>query len=106
MQNITGPDEVCLILHLLYNTTIQVGLGKLRSEPFQSNIGTPQGDGISPILFVCYLEAAMQECRSTCSSWMPSMETRVKGYNKNVLLKYNRKVLIYHAIAVLQRNAH
>ena len=62
MQNITDPDEVYLIHHLLYNTTIQVGLGKLISEPFESKIGTPQGDGLSPILFVCYLEAAMQEC--------------------------------------------
>ena len=27
-------------------------------------MGTSQGDGLSPVLFVCYLEAALKDCRS------------------------------------------
>ena len=34
---------------------------------FDSTIGIPQGDGLSPVLFVCYLEAALQDCRSQLS---------------------------------------
>ena len=34
------------------------------AAPFTSNIGSPQGDGLSPILFAIYLEAAIQSLRS------------------------------------------
>ena len=34
-------------------------------KPFETRIGTPQGDRLSPILFVIYLENAMREIRST-----------------------------------------
>ena len=34
-------------------------------KPFETRIGTPQGDVLSPILFVIYLENAMREIRST-----------------------------------------
>jgi len=64
MRNVTGPDEVCIIHHLLYQTSISVKIGKILSSPFESTIGTPQGDGLSPVLFVCYLEAALRDCRS------------------------------------------
>ena len=63
MSSVTGPDEVCLIHHLLYNTTISVRINSALADPFHSTVGTPQGDGLSPVLFICYLEAALQECR-------------------------------------------
>ena len=31
--------------------------------PFLSNIGTPQGVSLSPVLFILYLEAALKEVR-------------------------------------------
>ena len=31
--------------------------------PFLSSIGTPQGDRLSPVLFIVYLEAALKEVR-------------------------------------------
>ena len=60
MSEITGPDEACLIHHLLYGTTLSVKVGATSAEAFV----TPQGDGLSPVLFVCYLEAALRETRS------------------------------------------
>ena len=64
MSEITGPDKVCLIHHLLYGTTLSVKVGATSAEAFVSTLGTPQGDGLSPVLFVCYLEAALRETRS------------------------------------------
>ena len=42
---------------LLLLITVKIGSGT--SQPFRSTIGTPQGDGLSPVLFICYLEAAL-----------------------------------------------
>ncbi|GFR98822.1 hypothetical protein ElyMa_002778500 [Elysia marginata] len=33
--------------------------------PFMSNVGTPQGDSLSPVLFTIYLENALREIRTT-----------------------------------------
>ncbi|XP_065198345.1 uncharacterized protein LOC135829890 [Sycon ciliatum] len=64
MSEITGPDEACLIHHLLYGTTLSEKVGATSAEAFVSTLGTPQGDGLSPVLFFCYLEAALRETRS------------------------------------------
>ena len=38
--------------------------GKSIQTPFETNIGIPQGDGLSPILFTIYLEAALRTFKS------------------------------------------
>ena len=65
MSDITGPDEVCLIHHQLYNTSISVRIGSSLTLPFYSSISTPQGDGLSPVLFISYLDVSLREYR-TC----------------------------------------
>ena len=57
-------DELRLIQFLLSDTSISIKInGASRDMPFLSNIGTPQGDGLSPVLFIVYLEAALKEVR-------------------------------------------
>lgn len=56
-------DELRICQSLLADTCLKVKLGKALSDPFQSTIGTPQGDGLSPILFAVYLEYALREVR-------------------------------------------
>jgi len=55
-----------------YKTTIDIlgidmskaiRVGDSISEPFSTTIGTPQGDSLSPVLFVIYLEAALRDLR-------------------------------------------
>ena len=48
---------------LLQKTTNQVRLNDELGPLYESNIGTPQGDSISPILFIIYLEAVMHDMR-------------------------------------------
>ncbi|XP_065195415.1 uncharacterized protein LOC135826742 [Sycon ciliatum] len=67
MSSFLGRDEVHMIQHLLYGTTISVRMCSSTSKAFHTTIGTPQGDSLSPVLFVCYLEAALQECRPRLS---------------------------------------
>ena len=63
LDGISGltDDDRRLIRVLLANTSLQVEFNGVLTEPFASNIGSPQGDGLSPILFAIYLEAAIRE---------------------------------------------
>ena len=56
-------DEVRLIRYLLADTYLSVRIGCELSESFQSANGTPQGDSLSPVLFIIYLEAALRSVR-------------------------------------------
>ena len=49
---------------LLADTNLKVKLGEAVSKPFETTIGTPQGDGLSPILFAIYLESALRQVRA------------------------------------------
>ena len=56
LKEIVKEDELKLIQFLLSNTQINTRTNKADIEaPFTSNIGTPQGDGLSPVLFTVYL---------------------------------------------------
>ena len=64
LKNIVDEDELRIIRFLLSNTNINIKInGASKQMPFKSNIGVPQGDGLSPVLFTVYLEAALREVR-------------------------------------------
>ena len=66
LEKIIDEDELRIIRFLLSNTTINIRVnGATVKIPFISNIGIPQGDGLSPVLFTIYLEAALREIRKT-----------------------------------------
>ena len=57
-------DELQLIRLLLADTQSCIRLEDCLSEWFETTIGTPQGDGLSPILFIIYLEAVLRDLYS------------------------------------------
>ena len=66
LETIPGltDDDRQLIRILLANTSLQVQFNGVMTAPFQSTVGSPQGDGLSPLLFAIYLEAALRELRA------------------------------------------
>ena len=52
-----------IIRMLLAETTLQPRLKRGKESTFASTIGTPQGDSLSPVLFVIYLEATLRDLR-------------------------------------------
>ena len=56
-------DELRMCLSLLANTQLKVKIDEILSDSFATTIGTPQGDGLSPILFAVYLESALRQVR-------------------------------------------
>ena len=62
VKSIVDEDEHRLIQFLLSGTVIDTRInGTTTSKPFTSNVGTPQGDSLSPVLFTMYLEHALKE---------------------------------------------
>ena len=58
-----NEDKTRMLHVLLSNTTIEVRVRDAESQPFKSNIGSPQGDSISGPMFTIYLNKALQEVR-------------------------------------------
>jgi hypothetical protein len=63
-----------MIRMLLSNTTLEVRMKDATTQPFASNVGSPQGDAISGILFNIYLEDALRRVRGKLNAGMPSTE--------------------------------
>ena len=52
---------------LLADTTSEPRLKRGKGSTFATTIGTSQGDSLSPVLFVIYLEAALRDLRHNLS---------------------------------------
>ena len=63
LRIIIDEDSWRKIYTLLDNTTLQARIGSALSTPFSTYIGAPQGDSLSPVL---YLELAMRDLRTAC----------------------------------------
>ena len=63
LASVIGEDELRMIRVLLSETTLEVKISDSIPEPFESNVGSPQGDAISGPLFTVYFEAALRELR-------------------------------------------
>ena len=55
------PENQRLIQLLLYNNRYQVSLEGKYGKPFDTNIGVPQGDCLSPKLFCVYLAKCLEQ---------------------------------------------
>ncbi|KAK1946811.1 Craniofacial development protein 2 [Phytophthora citrophthora] len=64
LKPLLDDDELRLIRLLLRDTMLSLRLGNRLLSPFESNAGTPQGDSLSPVLFVVYLEEALRDLAS------------------------------------------
>ena len=60
LKELLTEDEYRIIKFLLSNTSLEVKINDGYGEKFGTTIGTPQGDALSPILFIIYLEMAMR----------------------------------------------
>ncbi|GMF57083.1 unnamed protein product [Phytophthora fragariaefolia] len=61
LRSFLDDDEVRLIQLLLADTTLSLRSGSTTLNPFTSNLGTPQGGSLSPVLFIIYLEATLRD---------------------------------------------
>ena len=59
LKEFLEEDELHLIKILMEDVRLAVRVGKEPGKQFKTNIGIPQGDCLSPILFTLYLARAL-----------------------------------------------
>ncbi len=59
-------DDLRLVRLLLADTKLRVRIKTVHSAEFETSLGSPQGD-LSPVLFTCYLAAALSSIREHSS---------------------------------------
>ncbi|GFS10574.1 very-long-chain enoyl-CoA reductase [Elysia marginata] len=65
LREIINEDELRIVQFLLSKTTLDVKInGTNTTQLFTTNVGTPQGDSLSPVLFIVYSENALRNARS------------------------------------------
>lgn len=79
-------DDLRMISVLLSKTSMKLQFNRTISETFDTNVGVPQGDSLSPVLFVIYLEAAMRDLSESIGTeyhLLPSMIAYADDCNFN-----------------------
>ena len=64
VKKFLDEDEVRMIQLLLSNTTLDVRINNAETVPFSSNMGSPQGDALSGVLFDIYFEETLRKVRN------------------------------------------
>ncbi len=62
-------SEIELIRILMANTSLTTRIQGQTGKQFQTILGVPQGDGLSPVLFTLYLEGVMKEYRQILANY-------------------------------------
>ena len=62
-KEILNEDEIRIQRVLLAETTLEVKVQNAETTAFKSNIGSPQGNGISGLLLTIYFNDALQQLR-------------------------------------------
>ena len=73
LRSFLEPDEVRLVQLLVSDTTLSARIKNTQSRPFATTSGTPQGDSLSPVLFIIYLETALRHVFS-CIPPRPNLD--------------------------------
>ena len=74
-----NEDEVRMTRALLSGITLKIRVGGILGESFTTKKGVPQGDGLSPHLFIIYMEDIDREYKSVC---------RIKPHSFDIKLTY------------------
>ena len=81
LETFLDEDEVRMVRRLLSKTTLEVRVKGAKSEPFESNIGSPQGGSVSGPLFEIYFENSLKDVRGELESFKIHIQIHTDSNN-------------------------
>ena len=88
LEEIVDKDELQLIKFLLKDTKLQIKMSDIEPTTFETNIGSPQGDGLSGVLFNIYFENSLRKLREELDKISPELPTAISHQNPPKELQY------------------
>ena len=89
-KEILNPDETHLVSLLIKDVKLQVKCDNHIGKEFTTNVGSPQGDCASPLIFIFELSKALEKSKKLINSY--SIPNTVKRINKDHTYSKNLKV--------------
>ena len=90
METILHKDELQMVKFLLKDTKLQIKMSDIEPTTFNTNIGSPQGDGLSGVLFNIYFENSLRKLREGLDKISPELPTtittKINQMNYNMLM--------------------
>ena len=71
-RSFLNEDEMRMVRVLLSNTTLEIKMNGVENFPFNTNIGSPQGDWSSGLFFNVYFENSLRKLRDIIMSDIPN----------------------------------
>ena len=88
LEEIVDKDELQSIKFLLKDTKLQIKMSDIEPTTFETNIGSPQGDGLSGVLFNIYFENSLRKLREELDKISPELPTAISHQNPPKELQY------------------
>ena len=97
LKNILSPDELHMVTIMLKDTSLQIRYDGKLGETFKSDIGVPQGDGLSPILFTLYLAKALGPASNYLSTTLSDHSYSTSTHKISETIKTNKSQSSKHS---------
>ena len=81
-------NELQMVKFLLKDTKLQIKMSGIEPTTLNTNIGSPQGDGLSGVLFNIYLENSLRKLREELDKISPELPTVMNYQNPPNELQY------------------
>ena len=90
--DLATEDELRILQYLLSETELIVRINGNIGKSFKTKTGTPQGDSLSPVLFIVYLEHLMREHQTRAPSSRDKAEDYTILFADDIKLLHHSRV--------------
>ena len=82
MEAILHKDELQMVKFLLKGTKLQIKMSDIEPTTFNTNTGSPQGDGLSGVLFnISFENSLLRKLREELDKISPELLTAMNNQN-------------------------